>query len=173
MTIKGSENKRIRRKRPMKISVLGVDSEWHKPKHWSREDWLLYRGHKLSDGGLHPRPLPPSPVSKLSLFLSLTVCRCRYCLLSVGGGGKGGGGRAWSRIKPLQESLGIYKLFNPLCLPASREHESACRMLFRRTGNLLIFIVSWLLKGSLTRHFRLQAFFIIILKSRVDKWKQF
>jgi hypothetical protein len=38
---------------------------------------------------LHARPLPTSPVSKLSLFLSLTVCG-RSSLLT--GEGKGGGG---------------------------------------------------------------------------------
>ncbi len=41
---------------------------------------------------LLPRPLPPSPVNKLSLFLSLPVC-CRSSLLT------GERGRVWGRAK--------------------------------------------------------------------------
>jgi hypothetical protein len=46
-------------------------------------------------------PLPPSPVSKLSLFLSLPVC-CRSSLLTGEGGGRGAESydrkKAWSSI---------------------------------------------------------------------------
>jgi hypothetical protein len=51
----------------------------------------------------HPLPLPP--VSKLSLFLSLPVCRRRWW-------GRGG---ERSQIIWQQESLVLYKSFNALC----------------------------------------------------------
>jgi hypothetical protein len=44
-----------------------------------------------------PRPLPSSPVSKLSIFLSLSVCR-RSRLLKEGGGG-GRGAEFYDRMK--------------------------------------------------------------------------
>ncbi len=40
----------------------------------------------------HPRPPAPSPVSNLSLFLSLPVCRRLSLLMREGGGGRG-----WAR----------------------------------------------------------------------------
>ncbi len=58
------------------------------------EYWMIYRGQDflaVAWIGFSPRTLPP-PVSKVSLFLSLSVCR-RSSLL------KGGGGRAWGRAK--------------------------------------------------------------------------
>ncbi len=51
---------------------------------------MNYRGRTICDLFL-AHPLPPSPVSKLPLFLSLPVCR-RSSLLTgekVGGGGRG------------------------------------------------------------------------------------
>jgi hypothetical protein len=57
-----------------------------------------------------PTPFPNSPVSKLSLFLSLPVCR-RSSLLT--GEGEGGGHGAESFDS--QESLALYKSFNTLC----------------------------------------------------------
>jgi hypothetical protein len=58
---------------------------------------------------LHARPLPSSPFSKLSHFLSLSVCR-RSSLPT----GEWGRGRTWSRIMRPQESLDLYESFNPL-----------------------------------------------------------
>ncbi len=54
---------------------------------------------------LHAHPLPP-------LSLCLPVCRRSSLLTGDGGGGRG---RAWSRIIRPQESLALYKSFNPLC----------------------------------------------------------
>jgi hypothetical protein len=51
-----------------------------------------------------PRPLPPPlpPVSKLSLFLSLPVCRQSSLLTEEGGGGRGAESydlkKAWATI---------------------------------------------------------------------------
>ncbi len=61
--------------------------------------------------GSSPAPLPPFPVSKLSLFLSLPVCR-RSSLLT------GGGGKVWASEEPnhsTARSLALYKSFNTLC----------------------------------------------------------
>ncbi len=55
--------------------------------------------------------LPPSSVSKLSVFLSLPVSR-RSSLLP-GEGGRWG--RAWSQIIRPQDSLALNKSFNTLC----------------------------------------------------------
>jgi hypothetical protein len=60
---------------------------------------------------LNAQPFPSSPVSKLSLFLSLPVCR-RSSLLT----GDGGRGQALSRIIGQQESLALYKSFKTLWL---------------------------------------------------------
>jgi hypothetical protein len=57
---------------------------------------------------LHAHPLPPSPDSKLPLFLSLPVPR-RSTLLTERGGG------VWSRFIRPQENLALYKSFNTLC----------------------------------------------------------
>ncbi len=59
---------------------------------------------------LAPRPPPSaSPVSKLTLFLSLPVCR-RSSFLTVGGRG-----RARSQNHSTAISLAFYKSFNTLC----------------------------------------------------------
>ncbi len=57
---------------------------------------------------------PPSPVSKLFLFLNLPVCR-RSSLLT-------GGGRGWARSQIMwpRESLALFKLFNTLWLKGSK-----------------------------------------------------
>jgi hypothetical protein len=47
---------------------------------------MNYRGRTICDSFL-AHPLPPSPVSKLPLFLSLPVCR-RSSLLTGEGGGR-------------------------------------------------------------------------------------
>jgi hypothetical protein len=60
----------------------------------------------------HPLP-PPSPMNKLSLFLSLPVYR-RSSLLT--------GGREWwarSQIIRPRESLAVYKSFNTFCSTAT------------------------------------------------------
>jgi hypothetical protein len=59
---------------------------------------------------LHP-PLPPSTISKLSLFLILTVCR-PLSLIGEGGGGRGGGR---SQIIQQRGSLVLYNTLNTLC----------------------------------------------------------
>ncbi len=59
---------------------------------------------------LHP-PLPPSTISKLSLFLILTVCR-PLSLIGKRGGGRGGGR---SQIIQQRESLVLYNTLNTLC----------------------------------------------------------
>ncbi len=60
--------------------------------------------------GSLPTPSSQLSLSKLSLFLSLPVCR-RSSLLT-------GGGRGWGRSQIIwpQESLALYKSFNTLCL---------------------------------------------------------
>ncbi len=50
-------------------------------------------------------PLPPPPVSKLSLFLSLPICRRSSLLTGEGGGGGGAGVKSYDRW----ESLVFYK----------------------------------------------------------------
>ncbi len=53
---------------------------------------MIYRGPgflKVVGFGSSSTPFPPSPVSKLSLIISLPVCR-RMSLLTWGGGGGGG-----------------------------------------------------------------------------------
>ncbi len=70
----------------------------------------LSRRHKIR---LSAQPLPPSPVSKLSLFLSLPVC-CRSSLL------RGGGAR--SQIIPPRKawpSINHSLLPDMHCRPAS------------------------------------------------------
>ncbi len=71
---------------------------------------------------LHARPLPTSPICKLSLLLSLPVCG-RSSLLT----GEGGG-RAWSRIIPPRESLGFYKSsILSACGHANQERCAHCQ----------------------------------------------
>jgi hypothetical protein len=82
----------------------------NKSPHAERMEWFVEDQAFLR---FHARPPPPLPVSKLYLFISLSVCR-RSSLLTGGGGGWKRG-RAWSRIIRAQESLGFYKSFNPLC----------------------------------------------------------
>ncbi len=63
------------------------------------------------DPASRPPPSFPSPVSKLSLFLSLPVCRRSSEL--TGEGEIGGWGM--SQIIRPRESLALYKSFNTLC----------------------------------------------------------
>ncbi len=81
-----------------------------KPNVGHRKDWMIYRGTSfLTVVWFGSRPAAsPFPVKKLSLFFSLPVCRRSSLLM-----GKGGRRRAWILIKR-QESLVLYKLFNPL-----------------------------------------------------------
>jgi hypothetical protein len=60
--------------------------------------------------GSSPIPLPPSPISTLSIFLSLPVCRRSRFLTREG--------RGWGRSQIIRwgESLVLYKSFNTLCL---------------------------------------------------------
>ncbi len=62
---------------------------------YSREHWMIYRGPSflaVAWFGSSPTPSPPSPVSKLSLFLSLPVCR-RSSLLTGEEGTQGRRGK--------------------------------------------------------------------------------
>ncbi len=63
---------------------------------------MIYRGPGFLRSYVSaPRPpLPPSPVSKLPLFLSPPVC-CRSSLLKGEGGGGGRGAEAYDRKKAL------------------------------------------------------------------------
>jgi hypothetical protein len=71
---------------------------------------MIYRGTKLSCSRLFGSTVfTPPPPSKLSLFLSLPVYR-RSSLLAGEGGEGGRGAQSYGR----QESLGLYKWFNPL-----------------------------------------------------------
>ncbi len=70
---------------------------------WFIEDQAFFRSYCSA-----PRPPPsPSPFSKLSLFLSLPVCR-RSSLLT-----------GWAISIRRRESLALYKSFNTLCAPPS------------------------------------------------------
>jgi hypothetical protein len=71
----------------------------------TREYWRNHRGPGFLAGSYPLPPLTLSPVSRLSLFLSLPVCR-RSSLLTGGGG-------AWGRRQ--RESLVLYISFNTLC----------------------------------------------------------
>jgi hypothetical protein len=78
-----------------------------------REYWMIYRGLSflvIEWFSSSPTPSPPSPVSKLSLFLRIPVCR-RSSLLT--GEGRRGWGR--SQIIRRRESHVLYELFNTLC----------------------------------------------------------
>ncbi len=72
---------------------------------------MIYRKHCFLTVvwlGSTPNPVPPSPVSKLSLFLRFPVCR-RSSLLT----GEGGRRWAWSQIIQPRGSLALY-IFNTL-----------------------------------------------------------
>jgi hypothetical protein len=55
----------------------------------------------------------PSPISKMSLFFSLPVCRLSHLLT----GEWRGGAKSWP-----QESLALYTSFNTLCLAPTHSH---------------------------------------------------
>ncbi len=57
------------------------------PLRYGREYWMIQRGPGFLLG-FSPTPFPSSPVSKLSLFLGLPMCR-RPSLLTEEGGGRG------------------------------------------------------------------------------------
>ncbi len=77
---------------------------------WSY-DWLL------------PRPFPPSSVRKLSLFLSLGVCRPSSLLT-----GEGGNGLGRSKIIRPRDSLVLNKSFSTLW--SERPMLQSCMILF-------------------------------------------
>jgi hypothetical protein len=65
---------------------------------------MIYRGPSfLAVVRLHARPVPPSPVIKLSLFLSLPLCRRPSLLTGEGGSGARSYDRkkAWASINRL------------------------------------------------------------------------
>ncbi len=69
---------------------------------------MIYRGPGCQYDLAPPTPPPPSPVSKLSLFLSLSVCRPSTLLTGERGSG-------WGRsqiIRGRRESLVLCKSFN-------------------------------------------------------------
>ncbi len=78
-----------------------------------REYWMIYRGPGFLSivWFCSSHVPPPSPASKLSLFLRLPGC-CRSSLLT----GEGGtGGPVKSQIIRRRECLVLYKSFNTLC----------------------------------------------------------
>jgi hypothetical protein len=80
-----------------------------------REYWMIYRGPSFLTAvwlNSSPTPSSSSPLSKLSLFISLPVRR-RSSLLA------GEGGREWASSQIIRpwESLALYKLFNTLYGP--------------------------------------------------------
>ncbi len=87
--------------------VVSRISQKLRPAQVVREYWRIYRGlHFLTSvwfGSMpdHSPTPPPSPVSKLSLFHSLPVCR-RFSLLPGKGGGHGAESfdhkKAWASI---------------------------------------------------------------------------
>ncbi len=86
-----------------------------------RIEWL--KRLRLSCGRmirLHAHPLPPSPVSKLPLLLSLPVCRLSSLLTGEGGGR--------SRIVRPQISLIFYKL--------ERMNEDICTSTEKKTEEI-------------------------------------
>ncbi len=92
---------------------LNKESQWEfKNTKKTESYWTIYRGPGFLAFvwfGSTPTPYPPpSPVSKVTLFLSLSVCRRSSLLTEEGGGG-------WSRIIRPQESLALHKTFNTLC----------------------------------------------------------
>ncbi len=79
-----------------------------------RKYWMIYGGPGFLANiwfGSSPTPFLPSPVSNLSLFLSLAVCRRSTLLKAV----TGGEGWARSQIRRPRECLVLYKSFNTLC----------------------------------------------------------
>ncbi len=82
-------------------------------KGHSREYWMIYRGPGLL--AVVWLPCTPSPVSNLSLFLSLP--RCPQSSLLLGEVGWEGWARSW--IIRRRESLAFYKSFNTLWDTAS------------------------------------------------------
>ncbi len=77
-----------------------------------REYWMIYRGPgflAVVKFGSKPTPYPPSPVSKLDRRHEGRL-QMRGNLLME----EGGRGLAWSRIPRPQESLSLYKSFNPV-----------------------------------------------------------
>ncbi len=81
-------------------------SEKLEETHPHRDYWIIYRGPGLSCNRmirLLAHPLPPSPISNLSLFLSLPVCRWSSLLA-----GEEGRGRARSRTIQPRKSLALY-----------------------------------------------------------------
>ncbi len=110
----------------------------------------------------------PSPVSKLSLFLSLPMCRPSSLLKRGGGGGEGAesydGEKALSSINHSILPFCIPKYWIPASLtfsvPASMHVNSSKRICFVQCSQYLqTFLILWL-KGSLTRDFRSQFFFM-------------
>ncbi len=72
---------------------------------WCIEDQASWPSYDLAT----PPPLPPSPVRKLPLFLSLPMCRRSSLLMEEGGTGWGR-----SQIIGLRESMVLYKSFKTL-----------------------------------------------------------
>jgi hypothetical protein len=71
---------------------------------------MIYRGAGFSCGRMIRLLTHPSPVSKLSFFLSLHVCRRPSLLTGEGGAGVD----EEPNHKTARESMAFYKLFNTL-----------------------------------------------------------
>ncbi len=83
-----------------------------------REHWLIYRGWGFLAVicriiRLLANPLTTSPMSKLSLFLSLLVCRQSRLLTGYGGGvGGGRGAKSYDRINISILSITTYQILS-------------------------------------------------------------
>ncbi len=75
-------------------------------------EWFIEDQAFLLDFDSLPTRIPPSPVSKLSLFQSLPVCHQSSLLTGEGGGG-GREAKSFDREKAWPS---LYKSFNTLCL---------------------------------------------------------
>ncbi len=114
------------------IRETGNDRGWQESERieWFIEGQAFLRSYLL----LHVQPLPPSLVIKLSLFLSLSVCR-RSRLLS----GEGRRGWAWSRIIRPQEGLVTSKSRNTLW-QGERTEWNKGRKMDRKCRNPTLFL---------------------------------
>ncbi len=94
------------RKRANIVSGYVVYNEGAGWTVWRREYWMIYRGLgclAVIWFGSTPIHFPPSPVSKLLIIVSLTVCHLSRFLTGEGGGV----GWAWNRIVRPQKSANL------------------------------------------------------------------
>ncbi len=142
-------------KYPKVLRYPSSESFWETP---TQRGLNFLKRPKLSYGRMiriHPLPPPPHP--------SVSWTGGTHTICWWDGGRRG---RAWSRIIRPQESLVLYKLFNPLCSKLSSEHkiiiphflETGCnkrrlaplQAVFQRIMGLVIFVLS----GKLLKKFK-------------------